>query len=137
MSGSPPTDRQLGPLERRLLETLWSRVGEASVRDVASDFPHLAYTTLMTTLDRLHKKGLLARRRRGRAYVYVPRLSRTEFDRHHVERAMGALLDTAEGPALAHTLSFFVEKVSSRDRTLLDRLDQLVRERRRAAKGER
>jgi len=51
----------LGPLERRVIEVLWSRQDAACVRDLHSDFPEIAYTTLMTTLDRLHRKGVLDR----------------------------------------------------------------------------
>lgn len=116
-----------------MLERLWLRGDEASVRDVAVHFPELAYTTLMTTLDRLHRKGLLARRREGRAFVYRPRLTREDFERLRAERAVGALLDSARGAAFEPALSFLVDAVSSRDRALLDRLEALVRERRLAA----
>ena len=51
-----------------------------SVRDLMADFPDTAYTTLMTTLDRLHRKELLLRKKLGRAFVYQPRLSRVEFE---------------------------------------------------------
>jgi len=128
-------DRELGPLERRLLESLWRQGGEASVRDVARRYPELAYTTLMTTLDRLHRKGVLARRREGRAYLYKPRLTRDEFERRRAERAVGALLENAAGPALAPALSFFVDAVSERDAALLDELELLIRARRRERRG--
>jgi predicted transcriptional regulator len=66
----------LGALERQVMEHLWRAGREASVRDVHEAFaPSLAYTTLMTTLDRLHKKGLLRRRKEGRAFVYAPSVS--------------------------------------------------------------
>ena len=50
-----------GPLERRVLDALWSRSAPACVRDIQPDFPGVAYTTLMTTLDRLFRKGTLRR----------------------------------------------------------------------------
>ncbi|HEX7778752.1 MAG TPA: BlaI/MecI/CopY family transcriptional regulator, partial [Vicinamibacterales bacterium] len=49
---------RLGPLEWRVLEALWSRTTLASVRDLQPDFPEIAYTTLMTTLDRLYRKSV-------------------------------------------------------------------------------
>ena len=62
------------PLELECLKALW-RLGEGSARDVREallqDRP-LAYTTVMTMLDRLAKKGGLSRRKVGRAYVYAP-----------------------------------------------------------------
>src|SRR6266545_2624476 len=60
----------LGPLEREVLEVTWRR-GETRVRDVFSAFDEkVAYTTVMTTLDRLYKKRLLSRRKEGRAFLY-------------------------------------------------------------------
>jgi len=54
------------------MDVLWAQ-GESSVRDVADQLEHpLAYTTVMTTLDRLFKKGILARRKAERAFVYSP-----------------------------------------------------------------
>lgn len=51
----------------------------ASVRDLLPLFPRLGYTTLMTTLDRLYKKGLLLRERRGRFNAYWPAISRQDL----------------------------------------------------------
>jgi predicted transcriptional regulator len=66
---------QLGPLEERLLQALWER-GNATVRDLMTDVcPDLAYTTVMTTLDRLFKKKLLSREVEGRAFRYTPRFT--------------------------------------------------------------
>ena len=68
----------LGSLESALLELVW-RLGESSVRQLhAQSPPGLAYTTIMTTVDRLYKKGLLKRSRVGKAYVYGPRLAEKE-----------------------------------------------------------
>src|SRR5436190_20635946 len=71
----------LGKLERQVLEETW-RLGEVSVRDVHRAFTQrVAYTTLMTTLDRLYKKKLLVRRKDGRAFLYSAVVSRDEFER--------------------------------------------------------
>jgi len=67
---------ELGPLEERLLESLWTR-GNATVRELIEAECHdLAYTTVMTTLDRLFKKKLLSREAEGRAFRYVPLVTR-------------------------------------------------------------
>ena len=83
----------------------------------------------MTTLDRLHRKGVLGRRKRGRAFYYEPRLSRPEFES---ARALDALKVALEGDdaAVGPLMSFFVDAVSDRDRELLDELEALVRARR-------
>ena len=71
----------LGKLEREVLEQIWQR-REVSVRDVYLQFEErIAYTTLMTTLDRLYKKELLARVAEGRAFRYSPRFSEEQLNR--------------------------------------------------------
>ena len=117
----------LGKLEREVIEEVWRR-GEASVREVHKAFgERAAYTTLMTTLDRLHRKGLLDRRKEGRAFVYSPSLSREEFERIVAKDMIYGLLGRNAEPVLA----CIVEAVSERDRELLDELDRLVKEKRR------
>src|SRR6476646_9253529 len=69
----------LGKLERQVLEETW-RLGEVSVRDIYRSFDErIAYTTLMTTLDRLFKKNLLSRRKEGRAFLYSPSISEEDL----------------------------------------------------------
>jgi predicted transcriptional regulator len=68
----------LGPLEYAVMSALWSE-SPATVRDLQPRFPTAAYTTLMTTLDRLYKKGLLTREPRGQANAYRPAMSRLEL----------------------------------------------------------
>lgn len=115
-----------------MLEALWAEGREVSGRELHAGFPELAYTTLMTTLDRLHRKGLLERRRGGRAYVYSPHFSRAELEQHRAVDALSALFDSSGDDAtLRPVLSFLVERVEARDSMLLDELERLVRERRR------
>ena len=72
-SDTDPTVNDLGPLEQRVLELLWRSSGPRTVREVQEGLGGaLAYTTVMTTLDRLFKKGLLERRREGQAFSYAP-----------------------------------------------------------------
>jgi predicted transcriptional regulator len=119
----------LGPLERRVMEYLWGRSDAASVRDVrAAVNADLAYTTLMTTLDRLHKKGFLDRRRDGRAFVYAARQSRGEFDGGLLRRLLDGAL--AGGASAFPVLSSLVDSVDEHDHALLDELEELVRRKR-------
>ena len=102
-----------------------------TVRDLHSSFPRFAYTTLMTTLDRLHKKGVLERTKVGRAYAYEPRFERPEMERRLAARSVEKLLGAASGRrALAPLLSCFVDAVSERDRLLLDDLERLLKAKR-------
>ena len=128
-------ERFFGPLEIRVLEALWRRTGLQSVRDLQPDFSGVAYTTLMTTLDRLHRKHVLARDKVGRAFVYQPRYTRDEL----LSGLAGEALEAVFGQRareLRPILSFFVETVSREDRESLAALERLVEERRRAARPE-
>ena len=79
------------------------------MRDLQPVFPDTAYTTLMTTLERLYRKGVLSRAAEGRAFVYRPQVTRAEA-----------------------VLSFLADEVGALDADALDELERLVRERRRA-----
>jgi predicted transcriptional regulator len=120
----------LGKLEREVLEETWRR-GETSVRDLFLAYEErLAYTTLMTTFDRLYKKGLLQRRKDGRAFLYTARVSREELKRGIAEDVLSVLLGRGtEG--VEPVLACIVDAVSERDYELLDELDRLVKEKRR------
>jgi predicted transcriptional regulator len=126
----------LGPLEWRVLEALWARERPAAVRDLIDQFPETAYTTLMTTLDRLHRKGVLGRAKRGRAFLYAPKLTRAEFE---TARAADAFRHAVQGNggSLAPLVSCLVDAIGDRDRELLDELEALVAVRRGEARARR
>jgi predicted transcriptional regulator len=118
-----------GKLEREVMETVW-RLGEVRVRDVHEAFDgRLAYTTVMTTLDRLHKKGLLERRKLGRAFLYTPRMSRAELTHGIAHDLIDGLLEG--GRDVEPVLACIVDAVTTRDRALLDELDRLIAEKKR------
>ncbi|MGQ0669767.1 MAG: BlaI/MecI/CopY family transcriptional regulator [Actinomycetota bacterium] len=112
--------RAFGELEERIMNVLWQRAGQpATVRDVHAALTResqLAYTTVMTVLDRLCRKGLLARKLRGRAYEYVPVISEAE----HTAGLMHELLARTgdRKSALAH----FVRGIRKGDEAELLRL---------------
>jgi BlaI family transcriptional regulator, penicillinase repressor len=119
----------LGPLEHRVMEVLWQD-GEANVRDVHEKFGDgVAYTTVMTTLDRLFKKGLLRRWKVGRAFHYAPLASREESQRSLAAEVMEGLLAQHQGEPLP-LLSNLVDAVGDADQRLLDDLARLVQEKR-------
>jgi predicted transcriptional regulator len=119
----------LGPLEFSVMEILWD-VGESSVRDVRERLHRpLAYTTVMTTLERLHKKSLLGRRRVGRAFLYSPRLSRQQWEQR---RAGDLVMTFVHGSGSSRELLFstLVETLGEHDQTLLDVLENKIQARR-------
>jgi predicted transcriptional regulator len=126
----------LGDLERAVMEAIW-RGGETSVREIHQSFGgRAAYTTMMTTLDRLHKKGLLERRKEGRAFLYTPRISREEFTRSVAKDVIDGLLGQTNGETKP-VLACIVDAVGARDGEMLDVLEKLLREKRRALESER
>lgn len=129
---SPGLASVFGALELRVLEALWRR-GHGTVRDLCDDFPAAAYTTIMTTMERLHKKGVLHREKSGRAFIYQPVNTRAELESGMITRAIQPLLS---GESARPVLSCFVDEVSRHDERLLDELERLVQEKRRQ-QGER
>lgn len=125
---------ELGPLERQVLEVLWERKRAATVRSVQPSFPRLAYTTLMTTLDRLYRKGVLRRFRLGRAFGYEPRCSRDELFGQMVSGQVADLMAACGDSTLV--LSTLVQAVGHTDAELLDELEALVRAERERLKWE-
>ncbi len=133
--GSSP-ETKLGPLERQMLQALWSR-GSATVRELLEDGKITqAYTTVMTTLDRLYKKRLLDRVAEGRAFRYSPRQTPEELRRVAAVEGIRQLLGSGDASSLP--LSYLVEALSAHDAQLLDELQLLVeRKRRELKKAER
>ena len=124
----------LGPLEAKLLDQLWHDNRPLTVRNVHRAFPDHAYTTLMTTLDRLYRKGLLLRRRRGRAFAYEPRCSRDQFLSETMSGHVAATF--AASNISGALLSTLVDVVGRQDAALLDELETLVRQARARQRSE-
>ncbi|MBN1209914.1 MAG: BlaI/MecI/CopY family transcriptional regulator [Myxococcaceae bacterium] len=119
----------LGTLEAAVMHVVWthSPVTAREVCDRMTGPEERAYTTIMTTMDRLHRKGLLLREKDGLAWRYAPALTRAAFEK--------ALADgLATGILQAHgelALSAFVDAAAELDESLLDRLTQLIAQRRK------
>jgi predicted transcriptional regulator len=125
---------QLGPLEIDVMETMW-RFGLCNVRDVVERLERkLAYTTVMTTLDRLYKKGFLERELADRAYTYRAKLSREEWDRRRAGEMMAGFL---AGPEESRSLllSCLVDAVGTHDAMLLDELERKIQRKREQLAG--
>ena len=126
------TAQVLGELESAVIEVLWAEP-ELTVVDVEERLRHqreIAHTTVLTTLDRMHRKGYLTREKHGKAFLYSPAYSREEFARAMAQEVLGALIGNFTEPAL----SAFVDLVAE-DAGALDQLEQLIREKRKDGKG--
>jgi predicted transcriptional regulator len=118
---------RLGPFEEQVLQRLWSH-GSGTVRELLADGTiRQAYTTVMTTLDRLYKKGLLNRVSEGRAFRYTPRHTPEEMQRRTALDSIRQLLGSGTSSL---PLSYLVEALSSYDAQLLDELQLLVERKR-------
>ena len=120
----------LGPLELRVLDLLWA-YGECSVHEMVERLGRpLAYTTVMTTLDRLYKKHLLLRRKAERAFLYTPRWTRQEWERRRTGDFVANFMAAphASGELL---ISSLVDAVGQYDSALLDDLERKIRDKRR------
>src|ERR1700728_4580436 len=122
--------RRFGELEAVIMDRLWARNRPMLVREVVDELHNdraLAYTTVMTVMENLYRKGWLRRERDGRAWRYEPTGSRSGYTAALMNEALGTTADRRT--ALAH----FVLQMSPHDAALLrEALDQ---ERRPAEAG--
>lgn len=133
--------RILGPLETEVMEICWGSA-DVSAREVldvlnarrrrrrAKAGEPLAMTTVVTTLDRLYRKGMLVRRGSRGDYRYAADMSREELERRIVQRVIQELVEDFREPAL----SFLAEHLDM-DEDELERLDEEIERRRRDASG--
>lgn len=127
----PKLTGQLGPLERAIMDEVWDRGQDVTVRGLL-DAPAargLAYTTVMTVVDRLRRKGFLVRKRAGRAYLYRARVSRERYVADLVDQVLAGAHDRRS------VLLGFVRGVSEADREQLRRLIREVEREGRAARS--
>ena len=106
----------LGHLESAIMDLMWSRSDPASVREILVGLQperELAYMTVKTVMDTLHRKGLLMREHDGRAFRYRPTRTREQYTAAH----MGEVL--ASGNDRRATLLHFLEQIPAEDLTQL------------------
>jgi predicted transcriptional regulator len=119
-----------GRLEAEVMDIVW-RQGDCSVNEVSTKLSRpLAYTTVMTTLDRLFKKGVLDRRNSDRAFIYSARISQHEWERKRTGDFVADFLARPEATGEL-LISCLVEAVGDRDRALLDELERSIQKKRR------
>lgn len=120
--------RGFGELESEIMDRMWSWGHDATVREVVTDLQRereIAYTTVMTVMDILHRKGWLTRERDGKAYRYTPAMSREEYTAKLMREA---LEDSGDREAVfAHFLDQIGEEES---RSLLAVVKRLAGKRR-------
>ncbi len=125
---------RLHDLEAEIMDVVWSRgLQDFAVSDVLETLERrreIAYTTVMTTLVRLHEKEVLVRRRDGKRYLYKPRHTREEF----VQATVLEVLESLGSATGRDVLALLVETASAADEDALDELDRMIRQRREELK---
>jgi BlaI family transcriptional regulator, penicillinase repressor len=132
MSGKGRSPQQLTPLELQIMNVLWD-CGPSNVQSVQEKLtapPKLAYTTVQTMLNVLHRKGRVRRRLRGRAFEYVPVLTREKA----ASNAIGDMINRLFGGSVDGLLMSLV-KSQQLDPRKLQELSGLVEEHERGKKG--
>jgi len=124
----------LGPLELSVMEVVWQS-GLLTVRDVVHQLDReLAYTTVMTTMDRLYKKGLLGRTKCDRAFLYSALVSKQTWERQRADDLLAGFLTGSQPREML--LSCLVDAVGEHDPNLLDELEAKIQAKRRALTGD-
>ena len=112
-----------GELEAVLMHRIWDHGGPLTVRDLFEQLReerNIAYTTVMSTMDNLHRKGWLTRARDGKAYRYTPVASREEYSARLMREAMAGAGDTEA--VLSHFVAAMDGDQSQVLREVLDKL---------------
>lgn len=119
-----------GELEARLVEAVWD-LKEASVQDVIDRLGgELNYKTAMTVLNRLVEKGVLQRRKSGRAFLYSATTSKTELLSGVFDRMLRGML---AGDFRQIALAQMIETAEAVDPRILENLSRLIQERQESA----
>src|SRR6184192_4980415 len=118
-----PKSENLTPLELEIMHVLWAE-GPANVQIVQQHLPReLAYTTVQTMLNILHRKGKVKRTLKDRAYIYKPAMTRPQF----VSRHLGDLVDRLFGGSAENLVMSLVEAKHLTPQKLA-RLNKLIKE---------
>lgn len=116
----------LGDLEQHVMAVIWRR-GSATVRDVLDELKpkrRLAYTTIMTVMNRLVDKGLLKRREQGACFCYLPTRPRNAYMAQASRQVIDELLASYGAIAVAQ----FLDRLDISDPDLIKRLERRFRE---------
>ena len=121
--------RVLGDIEKSVMDVLWDK-GEVTGREVFEEIGRgrpLAFTTVLTVLDRLLKKGLIRRAKRGRLFVYTAAMSKDDFVKQVSHEVLQGIMDISASSAA----SSFVDILYKTSPQEVERLSRLIEERKR------
>lgn len=116
----------LGELEGEVMTVVWQKKS-CSVRDVLCDLQkerEIAYTTVMTVMSRLHKKGFVQRIKEGQAFVYQPTMTKDELQKEAVKNVLKGIFNNSSEMTMVH----FVNEVAKNKKNL-EELQKLIEKR--------
>jgi len=134
-TGKPGLEKVLGSLESEVMEVIWLKEAEVSVRDVYEALAlkrEIAYTTVMTIMGRLAEKKLLKKRKEGNAFLFIPAIAKDEFTSQMVENVVDDLLADFSDVALAS----FISRVGKKDRESIEKLEKMLKTAREETDGD-
>jgi len=122
--------RIFGDLEKSIMEILWEHnkgITGREIFDIMKNKKGVAFTTVLTVLERLSKKGLIKRTKKDRLFIYRPAISRDEFIRKISEEVVQGLMDISA----THAASSFVDVLEKTSPQELERLASLIEEKKK------
>lgn len=125
-TGKPGLEKVLGSLESDVMEVIWLKSTEVSVRDVYETLAatrEIAYTTVMTIMGRLAGKGVLTKRKEGNAFLFSPVISREDFTAQMVDNVIDDLLSDFSEAAVAS----FISRVGHKDLEAIEKLEKMLK----------
>ena len=117
--------KAFGFLESKVMEVAWESKDKISVRKVferLSQTREIAYTTVMTTMDRLYKKGLLFREKFSKGYVYWPALTEDKLKKHIVKETLKGLYNDMKKPLM----SYFSDADQPEDIEIIETFTEII-----------
>jgi len=117
--------KAFGFLETEVMETVWKSKDKMCVRDVFDSLKEkreIAYTTVMTTMDRLYKKGVLFRKKISRGYVYWPAVTREKLEKLIIKETLKGLFSDLKKPLV----SYFTGPEDEEDMEFIESVSEII-----------
>jgi predicted transcriptional regulator len=118
----------LGTLEKEIIEVLWER-GESSIKDILDFFPekrNATYSTVITVTNRMVRKGLLKKRKIGKAYVYKASCTKEQFYELVSKKVVAGVSEFSLQSAMVH----FVDYMAQTDPDTIEYFSKLIESKR-------
>lgn len=119
----------LGTLEKNIMEVVWNH-GESSIKEIVNTLTadkNISYSTVITVTNRMAKKGLLKKRKVGKAFFYKPEYTRKEF----LELVSKKVVEGVSGFSLQSVMAHFVDYMAEMDSDKIEYFSKLIESKRK------